>query len=218
MKPRIYITASDNIEKGENNLVALRLSSGEVYESLEPRRLFPVNMSTRFITLLSEEGEVAVIKDLRDLLIRLARERDVAVFVSSHQLAELDLMCDRVAVLDSGKVLRVLTMEEIRNPGDKGEVELFVHIAPESAANIPEDCPLKLVEGKLVGRVNEDSVPAIIASLAAAGVLIMGVERRQRSLEDVFIELTRNSSIERPIWAPPVKIPSAENKEGGDAK
>ena len=67
MKPRIYITASDNIEKGENNLVALRLSSGEVYESLEPRRLFPVNMSTRFITLLSEEGEVAVIKDLRDL-------------------------------------------------------------------------------------------------------------------------------------------------------
>ena len=160
----------------------------------------------------------AGIKDLRDLLIRLAREQDVAVFVSSHQLAELDLMCDRVAVLDSGKVLRVLTMEEIRNPGEKGEIELFVNIAPESAANIPEDCPLKLVEGKLVGRVNEDSVPAIIASLAAAGVLIMGVERRQRSLEDVFIELTRNSSIERPIWAPPVKIPSDGNKEGGETK
>ena len=160
----------------------------------------------------------AGIKDLRDLLIKLSREKNVAVFVSSHQLAELDLMCDRVAVINSGRILRVLTMEEIRNPGGNGEIELTVDIAPETAGNIPEDCPLKLADGKLIGSVTEESVPAIIASLAAAGVSITGVNRKQRTLEDVFLELTRSNPIDRPIWAPPVKIPSEENKEGGEAK
>jgi hypothetical protein len=84
--------------------------------------------------------------------------------------------------------------------------------------NIPEDCPLKLADGKLIGSVREEEIPAIIASLAASGVSIMGVERKQRTLEDVFLELTRTGIPERPIWAPPVKIPSDENKEGGDAK
>lgn len=160
----------------------------------------------------------AGIKDLRELLIKLSRESGVAVFVSSHQLAELDLMCDRVAVINSGRILRVLTMEEIRNPSGTGEIELTVNIAPETAGNIPEDCPLKLADGKLIGSVREEEIPAIIASLAAAGVSIMGVERKQRTLEDVFLELTRTGVPERPIWAPPVKIPSDENKEGGDAK
>ena len=67
MTTRIYINADDTIEKGENNLVSLKLKSGEVYENLEPRRLFPVHMSDRFITLLSDDGEVGVIKDISEL-------------------------------------------------------------------------------------------------------------------------------------------------------
>lgn len=158
----------------------------------------------------------AGIKDLRDLLIKLSREKKVAVFVSSHQLAELDLMCDRVAVINSGRILRVLTMEEIRNPGEKGETELTVDIAPETAINLPEGCPLRLADGKLVGTVKEEDIPGIISSLAVAGVSITGVNRKQRTLEDVFLELTRSTSADRPVWAPPVKIPSDENKKGGE--
>ena len=65
---RIYVTSADIIEKDENNLVNLILESGERYESLEPRRLFPVSRVDSYITLLDEEGvEVAVIKLLADL-------------------------------------------------------------------------------------------------------------------------------------------------------
>lgn len=67
MTTRIYINADDTIEKGENNLVTLKLKNGKIYENLEPRRLFPVHMSDRFITLLSDEGEVGVIKNIADL-------------------------------------------------------------------------------------------------------------------------------------------------------
>lgn len=67
MKTRVFITALDTITKGENNLVNLKLNSGEELEGLEPKRLFPVNMSDRYITLLSPDGEVGVIRSLSEL-------------------------------------------------------------------------------------------------------------------------------------------------------
>ena len=65
MKERIYVTSEDKIEKYENNLVTLTTSSGELYEALEPRRLFPVSRADTYITLLDSEGiEIGIIKDL----------------------------------------------------------------------------------------------------------------------------------------------------------
>lgn len=62
---RIYVEKSDRVTKYENNLVTLTLSDGTVLEPLEPRRLFPVGLADRYITLLNEDNkEVAIIRDL----------------------------------------------------------------------------------------------------------------------------------------------------------
>ena len=63
-KERIFLCGNDIITRCENNLVNLTLQSGEVYERLEPRKLFPVSRIDTYITLLDENGrEVAVIRD-----------------------------------------------------------------------------------------------------------------------------------------------------------
>ncbi len=68
VKNRVFLTNNDSVVKCENNLVTLTLESGEKFEMLEPRRLFPVNKVYNYITLLSQEGkEIAVIRDLADL-------------------------------------------------------------------------------------------------------------------------------------------------------
>ena len=65
---RIYVTEKDEITLCENNLVTLKTESGEVFEKLEPRRLFPVSHADIYITLLNEEGvEVALIKSISEL-------------------------------------------------------------------------------------------------------------------------------------------------------
>jgi hypothetical protein len=65
---RIYVTEKDRITLCENNLVTLTTESGESFEKLEPRRLFPVSRSDVYITLLDEEGvERALIKAISDL-------------------------------------------------------------------------------------------------------------------------------------------------------
>ena len=49
----------------------------------------------------------AGIKQLRDILKKISHEENVAVFVSSHILTEMQQMCDRVAVLDNGKIVKI---------------------------------------------------------------------------------------------------------------
>ena len=68
MSERIYVTKKDKITANENNLVNLSLQNGEIFEKLEPRRLFPVSRIDEYITLLDTDGkEVAVIRKMTDL-------------------------------------------------------------------------------------------------------------------------------------------------------
>ncbi|MBO5050924.1 MAG: DUF1854 domain-containing protein [Clostridia bacterium] len=65
---RIYLTGNDRVERFENNLVNVHLADGRVLEALEPRRLFPVNMIDKYITLLDSEGvEQCVIRSLAEM-------------------------------------------------------------------------------------------------------------------------------------------------------
>ena len=68
MNERIFLTKLDVLEKFENNLVTLTLGSGEKFEGVEPRRLFPVSRPTSYISLLDSEGkEIAVVREISDL-------------------------------------------------------------------------------------------------------------------------------------------------------
>ena len=67
-KERIYVSKNDRIEYYENNLVTLVCASGERYEALEPRRLFPVSRAAEYITLLDADGkEIAIIRAMANL-------------------------------------------------------------------------------------------------------------------------------------------------------
>ena len=65
---RIYVTEKDEITVSENNLVTLKTEGGEVFEKLEPRRLFPFTNQNMYITLLNkEEKEVGFVRDVEEL-------------------------------------------------------------------------------------------------------------------------------------------------------
>jgi ABC-2 type transport system ATP-binding protein len=61
----------------------------------------------------------AGIREMRELLKHLARDRGLAVFVSSHLLAEVELLCDRVAILHRGKILAVERVQELLARGSR---------------------------------------------------------------------------------------------------
>jgi len=162
----------------------------------------------------------AGIKELRELLIDLAHRENVAVFISSHLLAELDLLCDRICIIDRGAVVDTMTIEEVRKSGEGANSTLSVEIDPATASKIPEKFAgilSKKSESEYTAVLPHESVPETIAELCADGVRIYSVSMVKHSIEDVFLSLTAEYT---PAGAGGSKnyMPHAKNENGGDAQ
>lgn len=137
----------------------------------------------------------AGIHELRNDLIRLAREEGVAVFVSSHLLSEMELMCDRVGVMQNGKLVRIQSIRDfVRNSGsshvcitvEPSQVEQAQRwIATLDKAALPAKQP-----GQLLIPLNKDEVPAVNKLLMQAGVQVYSIQVQERTLEEQFLEIT----------------------------
>lgn len=133
----------------------------------------------------------AGIKLLRDILKQIAHKEGVAVFVSSHILSEMQLMCDKVAVLDNGNVVKT---EEIKVSEQEKTETLDIRVKEtEKAIKIIKDkfkIEPKLEENNIVITIETEKVPTLIKELATADTQIMAVIPREHSLEDIFFDAT----------------------------
>lgn len=136
----------------------------------------------------------AGIRELRDILKRLAHEDDVAVLVSSHFLSEMELMCDRVAIIDNGKILGEKPIKEFLAQITGSSVHRFSVRPAEKAVEVLSASYGDLLRGNKGENVDveigEDKVPEITALLASSGISIFGVKRLEQSLEDAFLNIT----------------------------
>ncbi|GIO31969.1 MULTISPECIES: ABC transporter ATP-binding protein [Paenibacillus] len=133
------------------------------------------------------------IRELRDYLRRLCREEGTTVFVSSHLLSEMELMCDNVAIIQNG---RLIDVRSLKNGGDSGAEAAetgFTVDDPERAAAILQG---GTVQGSLLTlRLTRDQIPEVNARLVQAGIKVYGIQAVTRSLEDQFLEMTGGDPI-----------------------
>lgn len=135
----------------------------------------------------------AGIKELRDIFKHLAHEEGCAVFVSSHMLAELEQMCDRVCIINHGEVVNSMTMDEIRSAKREGSGAVYRVDTPdpEAAAAVAQSMGMEYgINGGVLEIVTEkEKVSGFIKALALADVEVEGVIPVQKSLEDAFMEM-----------------------------
>ncbi len=134
----------------------------------------------------------AGIKKLRDILKEIAHKEGVAVFVSSHILSEMQLMCDKVAVIDSGKVVKI---EEITKQEEKIEtVEIKVKNVEKAMQIINEkfnDLDTKQDGNNIEIILPTENLPTVVKELAIADTEIKAVIPKEHSLEDIFFDATK---------------------------
>ena len=133
----------------------------------------------------------AGIKKLRDILKEITHKEGVAVFVSSHILSEMQLMCDRVAVLDNGKIVKV---EKISDTNEEKEevVEIKVRNIEKAVKILKEEFNLdvKIENNKINITVRTEKLPEVIKKLAIADTEIQLVIPKEHTLEDIFFDAT----------------------------
>ena len=129
--------------------------------------------------------------EMRTLLRRLG-EGNKSVLVSSHLLGEVEQICDRVGVIQKGRLIAQGTLDELRGGRD------LVLVRAEPAGQAIE--VLEKMLGPGAARTSEDGLIAVTIplermaemtrTLTAAGLAVTEVRRQERSLEDAFLQLT----------------------------
>ena len=140
----------------------------------------------------------AGIHELRNHLRTLAREENIAVFVSSHLLSEMELMCDRVGIIQNGKLVRIQNMKEMLEDERDSVISLVVKPI-EKAVTYLESLGKKYKpeindeEIEIVEKI--ENVPELVEKLVSQGIKIYGVRKVQQSLEGKFLEMTGGNEI-----------------------
>lgn len=138
------------------------------------------------------------IKDLRELLIRLAKEDGVTVFVSSHLLSELEHICDRVAIIKKGVVINTFTISEIHDMREKAGEYLINASYPKGAAETAKEMglPCRFEEDKLFVTAKSSDIPGYAEQLVLRKIGIAGIIPVEKTLEEIFMETMDSSGEE----------------------
>ncbi|RJK98197.1 ATP-binding cassette domain-containing protein [Vallicoccus soli] len=150
--------------------------------------------------------------DVWDHLRSLRARTGTTVFLSTHHLEEAEALCDRVLVMDAGRIVAAGTPDELKARLHGDAVEL-VAAAPGTAAAVADACArVPGVEGLAVDgdavrlRVprGDTALPLLLRAADAAGHGLASVAVRRPSMDDVFLALTG-----RPLDGPaPAPVPA----------
>jgi len=132
-------------------------------------------------------------KEIRDVLREL-RNRGTTIFLNSHILSEVEMISDRVAILNKGQVLKVGSVEEITKKQDEYEFQLDQDVSDELLTQIRALGSSAHREGKLLRIIaqQKEDVNRIVDVLRSKNILIESMVHRKSTLEESFIELIQS--------------------------
>ena len=134
------------------------------------------------------------IKEMRELLLDLAKNEKMAILISSHNLAELDNLVNKVCIIKNGEIIETSGISEIKKE-EKANYKLF---EIKDASRIKEILPGAIIinENKFKIDAVKEEVPEIIELLVNKKIPIYEVKKEEKSLEDAFFEKTGGNVIE----------------------
>lgn len=136
-------------------------------------------------------------KMVRDLIVRLSADESMTVFLSSHNLDEVQKICSRVAILHGGRIKALDSIENLRkNSGVTSMRFTLSDLTQSNAAStvvskIPGVSDFHETDTGFTLTITGTSASPVISGLCSAGIHLEEVVKDTRSLEDIYIEVMR---------------------------
>ncbi|MBX6341966.1 MAG: ABC transporter ATP-binding protein [Thermomicrobiaceae bacterium] len=131
-------------------------------------------------------------REVREVILRM-RDAGVTIFLNSHLLSEVETVCDRVAIINHGRVVATGPMADLLRRDLTVELRLGA-VGPEVLAALGRVVAIEHVDGAerpvVVARVpDEETIARAVDLLVRAGVPVYGVTPERRTLEEVFVDV-----------------------------
>lgn len=134
------------------------------------------------------------IKELRDLLKRLAKKENIAVLISSHNLAELENFCNKVCIIQNGKVIETSEVKKLK----KEIIESSYIFEVEDTSNINSIIKNANIidDSHFIVNIQREEIPEVVANLVSKKIPIYEVKENIVSLEEAFLNKTGGNKID----------------------
>lgn len=134
------------------------------------------------------------IKQIRDLIAKLAREENMAIMISSHNLAEIENVCNKICIIQNGKIVEQSDIEDVKKEASKGEYTIEV----DNIEKLKEVLKVEIKEenGKAIVTATREEIPEIIKDLVENNIKIYSVTENVISLEEAFLKKTGGNIID----------------------
>jgi len=137
--------------------------------------------------------------NLWDHIRRLREELGTTVFLTTHYLEEADALCDRILVIDYGKIVAEGSPEDLKRRISGDVITLSVSGGPDVAKGVlaahegVRDIAVSGRSLRLTVDRGEEALPGLLRALDAAGITLETIQLARPSLDDVFLTVTGRS-------------------------
>ncbi|HJV31180.1 MAG TPA: ABC transporter ATP-binding protein [Bacillales bacterium] len=137
----------------------------------------------------------AGIREMRQFIRFLAEKEGLSVLVSSHLLSEIQLLCDRVAIISKGTIIRIDSVQNLLSNRERVSWRFQPFEKGKQLLSQVTDIEEK-EDGIILTEFNEIKIAEWNKLLVEAGVMVTEMNRKLPVLEDLFLELTGGDTIE----------------------
>ncbi|MEM7229980.1 MAG: ABC transporter ATP-binding protein [Planctomycetota bacterium] len=158
-------------------------------------------------------------REIRDVLVQL-KDRGHTVFLNSHLLSELEMVCDRVSILVQGRVAMQGTLDDLTKDSRRYEIDVL-GAAPACLSAFPDARHSTAAERTMITLPSDDSTPVqpLLDRLRSDGITIERVERKRETLEDLFMRAVTDPTTGKAMQPGAAKTgsPAPATTPAGDA-
>ncbi len=148
--------------------------------------------------ILMDEPTASLDPDIADktmsLIEKLKKDKKMSILFTSHNMAEVTRICDRVIFLDRGSIVAQDTPLGLTKNIEKAELQLTFDTGKDLVRGYIAEYGLKhsfVNEHVVVIQAAEKQIPKIIFGISKKGVWMTDIEVRKPTLEDVFLQIAR---------------------------
>ncbi len=133
------------------------------------------------------------IKELRELLRKISKEDNIAVLISSHILSEIELICDRIAIIDNGSLVEIKDLNK-KQKEEKLTITLEVKQTNEANDYLNKNGYVSKIENqKLKLELQKEEIPKVNKLLVENNINVYEIKQKEKTLEEEFIEKTQGT-------------------------
>lgn len=135
------------------------------------------------------------IKQLRDLLTKLAKEENMGILISSHNLAELESFCNKISIIQNGKIIETSSLEDAKRV--KGRIIYEIELDSTDDVDKIIENEINIIDSHIIKiNLTKEEIPEIVSKLVNENKKVYKVCEDTISLEDAFLKKTGGNVID----------------------